>query len=954
MPDLLDRLGSSLAGRYTIEREIGRGGMATVFLAEDLKHQRKVALKVLHPELTVTLAADRFLQEIQIAAGLNHPHILALFDSGEADGLLYYVMPYVEGESLRQRLGREGQLSVEESVRIGVEVADGLEYAHQHGVIHRDVKPGNILISSKHAVITDFGIARAITVAQGERVTSTGLGVGTPLYASPEQAMGAETLDGRTDVYSLGCVLYEMLSGEVPLAASTPQAVQARRMSETPVALHPMRDTVPPLLDQVIGKALARLPADRWETAEKFGQALMTATMDATPVARLDLASTPGLEAAVTAGRRAALKPWLVTAIVFALGALGVWLAQIGTFSTGGAEQAATSSAAVIPTETRLNLQGDFGRALDFGTGSYSISPDGKEVAYCSRDEQEGVHRLWLADLTRPERPHRTLASGGYCTWVSWNRAGDRVLFQGGTIAGRHQHSVSRHGGSVESPTACASVDSMGRPVFADRLVRVSPDGFRTAYQRFDQKHFRVLPAGSCDFTTGDSVTVSGDYERFWLFAWSPGGDRLLLETTHSGGGSTLWTIGVDPTSAGQHALASQEGTFDPVWWPAPGDAVYYGGQAPAGRRLMRVAVGPAGTVQGEPQPVAYFEDNPVDWFSISRDGQRAVVAREAKQRYRIVSVVPDPDRDPPATKLIPVTDTIPGEGAFGVSHDGGWIAYVRTTPQGSDLFKVAVSGGAAQRLTRTGDLIEKWPAWSPDDDLVAYYGWWQDTIRVRLVTSDGRGRGRVEGAIADGYTWGLSWEGAALLHTGPGMRAEALNGLEVEYGQWRGEHWLPAPPGAEVSGSFIARAQRQVLGDTVDWASSFLPFGSPTGGQALLVGASQRLGQYWFLVSTIDASQPPIPFASTSSGRPLGWTPDGGAVYWLSHKEISVWPLDGRERRVLLRLPADQEWVDLMTVTGNAAHCRPRHGVADLEFLCAVDESVTDLFLVENFDAAE
>ena len=169
-------------------------------------------------------------------------------------------------------------------------------------MIHRDVKPGNILLSDRHAVITDFGIARAITVAQGARVTSTGLGVGTPLYASPEQATGAETLDGRTDVYSLGCVLYEMLSGEVPLAASTPNAVQARRLTETPGPIHALRDTVPPLLDQVIAKALARLPADRWDSAEKFGQALMTATMDATPVARLDLATTPGLEA-IAAGR---------------------------------------------------------------------------------------------------------------------------------------------------------------------------------------------------------------------------------------------------------------------------------------------------------------------------------------------------------------------------------------------------------------------------------------------------------------------------------------------------------------------------------------------------------------------------------------------------------------------------------------------------------------------------
>ncbi|MGB5675555.1 MAG: serine/threonine-protein kinase, partial [Gemmatimonadota bacterium] len=309
MPDLLERLKEALADRYAIEREIGRGGMAVVFLAEDLKHHRKVAIKVLHPELSVTLAADRFLHEIEIVAGLEHPHILTLIDSGESGGLLYYIMPYVTGESLRQRLEREGQLPVEEALRIAAEVADGLDYAHRQGVIHRDVKPGNILLSDRHAVIADFGIARAITVAGGERVTSTGLGVGTPLYASPEQAAGAEHLDGRTDIYALGCVLYEMLSGEVPLSASTPQALQLRRMTETPSPLHSVRQTVPPSVDRAIAKAMASLPADRWETADQFRRALLP---------------TAGQGDAPPASRRLVLRRGVVVAILI-LGLLGAW-----------------------------------------------------------------------------------------------------------------------------------------------------------------------------------------------------------------------------------------------------------------------------------------------------------------------------------------------------------------------------------------------------------------------------------------------------------------------------------------------------------------------------------------------------------------------------------------------------------------------------------------------------
>jgi serine/threonine-protein kinase len=274
MPDLLERLSAALADRYTIESEIGRGGMAVVFKAEDLRHHRLVAIKALHPELTATLGAKRFPHEIETVAGLNHPHVLPLFDSGEADGIIFYVMPYVEGESLRERLDRERQLAVDESVRIAVEVADGLDYAHRHGVVHRDIKPGNILLSEGHAVIADFGIARILEAAETDRMTQTGLAVGTPLYSSPEQATDQETLDGRADIYSLGCVLYEMLAGEPPYTGSTAQAVMAKKLSEDTPRVSVLRETVPDAVDEVVRKALAKAPADRFTTAAQFGEAL--------------------------------------------------------------------------------------------------------------------------------------------------------------------------------------------------------------------------------------------------------------------------------------------------------------------------------------------------------------------------------------------------------------------------------------------------------------------------------------------------------------------------------------------------------------------------------------------------------------------------------------------------------------------------------------------------------
>src|SRR5438034_761747 len=239
MADQLARLQAALADRYTIERELGRGGMATVYLAQDLKHHRKVAIKVLKPELAAALGPERFLQEIEIAAGLTHPHILPLYDSGEATGLLYYVMPYVEGETLRNRLDRAGQLPLAEAVQITREVADALSYAHGHDVVHRDIKPENILLEAGHAVVSDFGIARAITAAAGGNLTETGIALGTPGYMSPEQGAARGHVDERSDIYSLGCVLYEMLAGEPPYTGPSAQIVISKRCPARSGASHP-------------------------------------------------------------------------------------------------------------------------------------------------------------------------------------------------------------------------------------------------------------------------------------------------------------------------------------------------------------------------------------------------------------------------------------------------------------------------------------------------------------------------------------------------------------------------------------------------------------------------------------------------------------------------------------------------------------------------------------------
>jgi serine/threonine protein kinase len=274
MSDPTTRLVSALSDRYTIEREIGRGGMATVYLAEDLKHHRMVAVKVLRPELAAALGSERFLREIEITAKLTHPLILPVHDSGDAAGFLYYVMPYVEGGSLRDRLNREKQLPVEDALEVTKEIADALAHAHMLGFVHRDIKPENILFEAGHAVVSDFGIARVVAEASDERLTETGLAVGTPAYMSPEQGAGEQNVDGRNDIYSLACVLYEMLGGDPPYSASTPQAILARKLTDPVPSLRAVRETVPDEIEHVVIKALAKTPSDRFATATEFIEAI--------------------------------------------------------------------------------------------------------------------------------------------------------------------------------------------------------------------------------------------------------------------------------------------------------------------------------------------------------------------------------------------------------------------------------------------------------------------------------------------------------------------------------------------------------------------------------------------------------------------------------------------------------------------------------------------------------
>jgi serine/threonine-protein kinase len=370
MPPLLDHLTTSLADRYRVERELGAGGMATVYLAYDVRHDRRVALKVLRPELSAVVGADRFLAEIRTTANLQHPHILPLHDSGSVDGTVFYVMPFVDGESLRDRLNRDRQLSIEDALRIAREVADALQYAHSQGVIHRDIKPENILLQGGHALVADFGIALAASNTAGGRITETGMSLGTPTYMSPEQAMGERTLDARTDVYALGCVLYEMLVGEPPFTGATAQQIVARVMTEDPRSLTFQRKTVPPSVDAAVTAALSKLPADRPASAAAFATMLTDeslahrtgATSRAHPSARSSRAMTLTL-----------------SVVVVAMAAVAAW-----GWKRGVPE----------PSVTRTYLRFPAEEAPILGTYAFALLPDGSGLIYAGKSAT-GT-QLWM------------------------------------------------------------------------------------------------------------------------------------------------------------------------------------------------------------------------------------------------------------------------------------------------------------------------------------------------------------------------------------------------------------------------------------------------------------------------------------------------------------------------------------------------------------------------------
>ncbi|HET6578159.1 MAG TPA: protein kinase [Gemmatimonadales bacterium] len=684
MGSLPPRVSGALSAQYRLEQEIGAGGMATVYLAYDLRHDRRVALKVLRPELAAVIGAERFLAEIKLTANLQHPHILPLFDSGEADGFLFYVMPFIEGESLRDRLVREKQLPVADAVRIGTEVASALDYAHRHGVVHRDIKPENILLHDGRALVADFGIALAASKAGGSRMTETGMSLGTPHYMSPEQAMGEREITARSDIYALGCVLYEMLTAEPPFEGATAQAIVARVLTESPRSLRPQRKSVPPHVEAAVLTALEKLPADRFESAKAFAEALG------------DPGRTILSRAAPGAGSPA--RRWLVPAAALAacavLGLAAGWIAWH------------PPSSDFPPVVLRYTVSLPDSAALTDALGApMAYAPDGSVFAYSSR---AGLM------LRYADRIEVTPVAGGRRDIGPFFSPDGRWLgFEDGAALVR----VPLAGGAPV--TICDSCAGFSYQWGTDDSIR-----YHTAPA--DNGGTRVLMAVSAqggrphEFARPDSA--SGEAFRTPILL---PGRRTVVFAIYKGAASTLAAVDLH---TGAVARLDQPG-FGPQWvddgFLAFGNADGTLIARPFDAEHVRFTGPPVTIARDVSQPDAYSTRaavSPSGSIVYPRSG--GVVPR----RLMLVS------RSGQAT---PITPDAKAYAYPRYAPDGRRVALYITDPVTSsrDVWVLDLAGRVWSRLTTNG--ISDKPIWTPDGRRVLYSSnddlWW--------ITADGSAR---------------------------------------------------------------------------------------------------------------------------------------------------------------------------------------------------------------------
>jgi eukaryotic-like serine/threonine-protein kinase len=834
-----DRLAAALADRYRIEGELGTGGMATVYLAHDLKHDREVAIKVLHPDLGAVLGGERFLSEIKTTAKLQHPHILPLLDSGDADGLLYYVMPYLTGETLRARLQRERQLPIDDAVRITREVADALGAAHAQGIVHRDIKPENILLQSGHALVADFGIALAVQTAAGARMTQTGLSLGTPQYMSPEQAMGEKQIDARADIYALGAVAYEMLTGDPPFTGASVQAIVAKVMSAEPERPTLVRKTVPAHVEAAVLCALAKLPADRFGTAAGFAAAL------ASPPAGL-AASSAAFATGVS--RTAGLRRGLVLGglAIAALGLGGGWL--IGRAGRATAQAESELSASVMLPES-LQLAPEL--LMPEGTETLALSPDGRQLAVVAR--HGAASQLYLRTLSQFGMRPLDGTAGAQSPFFS--PSGDAVYFFGPkglmrvTLADGLVTLVRRPpSGQFEGEAWGGTVMADGRLVISQRLaislMVLTPAGDSVG---------TIACVATCGFPKalpdGRRVLVStGD--ALWVADLETGKGVPVKHPTASGGDELLHAVAGGTDGHGHLVYATLDGRlyaapFDDASPRVTGPAVAIADsvRVETGRGAAQFAVSPSGVLAYAPGDVAaigilvradrsgQIDTVPAplddyDGFSLSPDGRRlaAHVSTAGGDRIEVIDV---------ATGHVTPWLTGPALGIPSWAADGRQIVYTH----GDTAFLGDPDQNAAPRPLPPGAAIVRQVY--PLSDSSAYLVWSNDSASVRR---GGRRIGQAVAMAADAI-FAVTSDGRWVIEHGQAsaggvVEALALDGTAKRIVIAPLEYGMPAAVAGgtgltmavvDIGRTVDGRAETQQTFYSVSYdAASEAPFGSP------------------------------------------------------------------------------------------------------------------------------
>ena len=683
-----DSLVAALADRYRIDRQVGHGGMATVYLAQDLRHDRRVALKVLRPELAAVIGAERFLHEIKTTANLQHSHILPLFDSGQVNGTVFYVMPYIEGESLRDLLTREKQLPVADAVRLATQVASALDYAHRHGVIHRDIKPENILLHDGSALVADFGIALAAANTGGARMTETGMSLGTPHYMSPEQAMGERDITARSDVYALGCVLYEMLLGEPPFTGPTAQAIVAKVMTEKPAPLTARRDTVSEAVEEAVLTALAKLPADRFASASDFAEAL--AGRGATTAARLAARPAP---ADATRWKRTALLLGGVAAIAMTA-AVAAWLRPRPGEPVAHYE---------------LRVPGLRRGALRYLGGTFALSQDGARVAYVAAD---GTGRTQLMVRDRDQSIARPVTGTTDADGVFFSPDGNSVAY----YARGALYRVAIDGGAPVKLSDSATYTTAAGYWDADGTIYFVGAG--------DYALKRIRDNGN----RAPGITPPPTFAASFPFP-IPGG-RWLLATTCTNNCARMTLNAVDLGTGEWKELVENAARG---WYLPTGHLVFV---RPDGNVFGTRFDSDKAELIGAPTPLltGINVDNGIyPQLEIGQSGTIAYVGTVAQRDFAIVRV----DRQGHAEAVDPSWRA--QFNSMALSPDGGRLVVSIAAEGRTDLWVKQLAQGPLTRITFDGTLNYR-GAWQPDGRTLSFTSDRSGTSNLYLIRADGSG----------------------------------------------------------------------------------------------------------------------------------------------------------------------------------------------------------------------